>query len=573
MRLESMQPSLWDSKQNNRDQDNDSIALMIKQLLRESFAAEQKLGELTMNQVGDCLMQTWESIAKAEDQNNVPQRNSFEKCRELYCELLWQLEVQNREVGLEETLSELKERGDGTQMVQEEVLSSASEIDPTFGALPHLSENDSIRNIAVNENPTPEEMPPAEETAPSSLEDTDVGQTPEEDSSRALWRETSGQITDLWEEAADPSTNESETKPEQNQNEATLSVWDDDAVASPTPGSEEVTQSGVPVLTETSSPEKEASWETTPTSETGSQWEADLKPGAIAPSEISSLSTISHPEEGQSSQVYNQGTATPNELITEFPMGKPSESSNESSTEFSGEVVSEPPTLPEKRHTASSPLAKEYIQMAEHFIEMSQRGVFPFPIIHLEKITAQNFCFAMEAEWIDRVIPSLNPFWSNRATTIPRLLDKSGGRFDFHLDIKNDLVALTESHQDWLLDGKFPFAATLTSLRYLAGISDLDKLKLSLLDIAVLLMFFGCDRTVGEISLSNELGAQGLSESEIIELSFRLLRIQKIKSKALSISQDFKREILSTLTGDMERVFSLMHQLKFGPDERGPKDE
>jgi hypothetical protein len=601
--MESTQRTRWAAKDQNSDEGRDSVASVVETLLAETFAAEQSLGQLTVAQVGEILMQTWESLPENRAENTDPQsiarRRSFEKCRDLFCEVLWQLEQQNRNEGLTETLEELRQRGEPTKLFRSQ--SKKQEVDPTFGALPDLNEIEPLRSVA-----------PSEEIASSKAADllpVDNHQEALNGLENRLSEDTVALpfgTAPLWDDKPAEKASPTAVSAEENELRAfdsakietpwqptaasgmDVDLWGEGPVAAsaptPSPTRQSVSEEAPPTTWEEETPTQTnalAVTEETSNFEIAPSWEEPVKDQGVVPEAAEpdvtplweeTLKSEANPDANSQWDLSSPGQDSEKSDLNQSPSlsWKETDSPVETfSADLEAEDVNEEEVeaIADKGNMAAAPLAKEYLQMAEHFAQMGHQDSFPFSVSHLDKITAQNYCFALEAEWLDKPSPALASFWSRRQPAILLLLDKNSGRFQFHPDLKENLVALSETHRDWLLEGKFPSAATLTSLRYFAGTSEISKLKLSLLDVAVLLLFFGQTRTVGQLSLTNEIGASGLAPKEMIELSFRLLRIQKIKSKCLSIAPDFTRNLLPLLETDIKRVFTLTHRLQFEPEE------
>jgi hypothetical protein len=223
-----------------------------------------------------------------------------------------------------------------------------------------------------------------------------------------------------------------------------------------------------------------------------------------------------------------------------------------------------PDPIPEaEEFGCRSTLASQYLKLAHHFRADRDPRTFPFQAEVADRLVMFSLCFAVEAECIERLSPVIPIFWSNREDAIRGLLDNEGKRFDLHPSLKRALDELAAQHSDWLYDHQFPHAGVLNSLRYMVATSSPGSFKPTAIETASLLLFFGHDAVLGAFPAANLLGARGLSVPQLIELVFRLCRIQKFKNRVVTAGTNFDPEQLKLLEQDVHESFLLLMKLEF----------
>src|SRR5688572_26381216 len=90
------------------DNHNNGLTALVQKLLREPYAVEQGFGDSTI----DGLNKLLEEAAEEMEQPNLPadmqkHAKSYGRCKEIYCEILMELELQNVSPMPKETLAEL----------------------------------------------------------------------------------------------------------------------------------------------------------------------------------------------------------------------------------------------------------------------------------------------------------------------------------------------------------------------------------------------------------------------------------------------------------------------------------
>jgi hypothetical protein len=205
-----------------------------------------------------------------------------------------------------------------------------------------------------------------------------------------------------------------------------------------------------------------------------------------------------------------------------------------------------------------SPQANHYLLFAEWLNESKGAGALEGDF--LDRVISQHYSFAIEAELHHLLEKGIRNFWGHRNDAVRALLDLTSHRFELLADLNRELQTACDSHSDWLFEKGFSTGAVLNSLRYMIG-SKAETFSPTLSEFSTLFLFFG-QPSLGAFELKNFLGIESLSSSEVTEISFRLSRIQKIKSRALSVSSEFNAHHKTTLEVDIKRVHQLVLRLE-----------
>lgn len=232
----------------------------------------------------------------------------------------------------------------------------------------------------------------------------------------------------------------------------------------------------------------------------------------------------------------------------ETPIAEAAEALREHSTE--------PP------HALTNARAREYWQLYEHF--RAQEVTWPLGQGQLTKLIAQSACFSLEAELIDRLEPAIKTFWSQREAPIRHLLDQGNRKFELTPALKSAVNKAAEDHTEWLLEGKFPHAAVLTSLRYMLATLQPEKFQPSLLEAGILLFFFGQQTKLGTFDLQNLLHVGGVSSEQLMEMMFRLSRLHRLRAKTLGATTDFEKAQLTLLVADAKALLTMLESIQVG---------
>jgi len=217
--------------------------------------------------------------------------------------------------------------------------------------------------------------------------------------------------------------------------------------------------------------------------------------------------------------------------------------------------------LPSAPTALISNLAQDYWKQAEMFRNYLKGGNWPLPQSLLLKQIGQSLCFSLESECAERLEPALKLFWTRRESAIRTLLDNGNRKFELHPALKKAMDTAAEAHTEWLLEGKFPHAAVLSSLRYMMATLQPEKFQPSMLEAGIFVFFFGQDGTAEAFPLQNTMGVSGLTPVQATEFLFRLSRLHRLKNKFLSPSGTLEVGQLLILEQDFERVLGLLEAL------------
>ena len=209
----------------------------------------------------------------------------------------------------------------------------------------------------------------------------------------------------------------------------------------------------------------------------------------------------------------------------------------------------------------TSTKARDHLEIALYF-QLIRGGSFPFAPENADRLSGQSFCFALEAEGATKIAPVIPDFWVQRENAVRTLLDAANRRFELHPQLRTGLDALAKEHSQWLPEEHYPFAGTLSALRYIIATLQPEKFQPSLLEVATLVFFFGQNLSLQGFPLKNHLGVEGLQPPEIIEMAFRMLRTQRFRSKVMTASAEVAEGELDLVQADLKRLFALLSKLK-----------
>lgn len=215
--------------------------------------------------------------------------------------------------------------------------------------------------------------------------------------------------------------------------------------------------------------------------------------------------------------------------------------------------------------TFGCPDTKNYLDLAS---EMRAHGKVTSNTC-ANRLYGLSLCFSIESECLEKIRPSFSDFWPRREDAIKALLLREPKKFELSPELRSEMEILISGHHEFLFEGKFPWAAVLNSLQYIAHTSDHAAFMPTLTDMATLLLFLGQETGA---QIRNALGLSGLAPSEMTELAFRLMRSQKIKVKLLNSSVTIDASNLDRLQSDQERVFMLLRGLGNSVTDSGEEE-
>ncbi len=444
-----------------KDSPQNNLTVLIQELLREPYANEQDFGDATIEGLGALL----EEAAEELEQPNLPPeilplQASYERCKDTYCRILMEAELQN--------ISPLP-----TQLLKELSGGAAKAPElppmlPDYNELPSLELDHESDDLILKEAEEEAEKLWADET---DFKNRDAAPPEAPEEVEEVTR------TDLH---MKPKTPPPVPKAAQNILKEFEAV-----MKKPQPMVEDLTEK------EEDRPPK--------AEEPTGEWRLAADP---------LLSDARKPE-----------PAAEAEAVAARPL----------------RIAPKPGAIEPPPHLPSTGKAKVYVVLAQYLRSLKENGSFPVPGDYADRLIAQNFCFAVELQCIEKLEQPLERFWTQRDALIPTLYEQEGKGRGLNPPLKRALDELATIHGDWLPEKKFPHNAVNHSLSYIAGYDREEVFQPALIDAGALILFFGEDRIFGKIALKNVLGIRGITNSEAVELAFRLISFQKLRNKVLNV--------------------------------------
>ncbi len=464
----------------------------LEQFLEETYAVQCAFAEYPLEKVGHMLEDARESFENVEEPSPefLTEKASYERCVEIYCNLLMAIESLNKPMP-DETLGELSGRQQRTQVFQ----SPSMKKDKAIPTPPPLMNRIIPPALKLNE--------PEEEIEVST----------EEDPLEGMGLDTPPEMLG--------GLNENDEAPASPQ-EAGGDIWAVTPVApAPNPEErlEELPEISISAMTE------------------------ELDPPLVP--------------QNKKTLFEEEAAPAPSAILEEPAIEEWKEKPLAASTPSH--------TFPPAPTALISNLAQDYWQQAEFFRGQLKAGTWPLPQPLLIKLIGQSLCFSLESEVGERLFGALKVFWMKRESAIRTLLDNGNRKFELHPTLKKAIDHAAEEHTEWLLEGKFPHAAVLSSLRYMIATLQPDKFEPSLLEGGIFIFFFGQNGSADVFPLQNMLGVSGLDFNHATEFFFRLSRLHRLKNKFLSPTGVLELGQLLILEQDFETVVRLMESLQIDP--------
>ncbi len=590
---------------------------MIDSLLQESFAHDHNFEALTIGEIGDLLF-----MEKDENDEGTAASHaeSIQKCNELFCLLLQQLEIENLEDFTNRTLMDLRQREQKTELISRvsaEATRAASTSDgfanptefnsspasepfsapqaqedwPRLGEEHQANESKEYEPKEYEEDELPQNSVSdfflGEENPEAEIEDEDditplhgFTPIPEPVESHGLKDELFSEKTpspapanlvesedhDLAElNAALDSFASEHTNDQQTSNTASIQ----------TPGWFETKEKPV------------GQWETPKNVESSDTAQAEVAPpkqellplpqtaDEISQTMISPLvceQTVSgiHPVALEDKALVDNSLPEVESSVHEQRLSD-GDVQELTLRQEAFETKSFPTDIP--AGPATTDLGKQYWKLAHFFRFLSLDQKFPLPQVHLDKLIAQSYCSALEAELGEQFKDILKQFWNFRDVAIRSLLDDKASSFSLHPALKSGLTEVVLNHSEWLWEKRFPESSVINSLRYLFATREFSKLKPTLMDLGVCLLFFAQEESIGDFSLIKYLRVMGLTREQWYETSFRLFRLQALSSKAMGVGSEFSAAHLSVVESDVERLFVLIQAIKTDESKTGEVEQ
>lgn len=186
------------------------------------------------------------------------------------------------------------------------------------------------------------------------------------------------------------------------------------------------------------------------------------------------------------------------------------------------------------------------------------------PREHQLRAGAAFVCMSIEKSLHSIFAKPLFEAWQERSIPIVTSLDTEHRRFDLKPTLKLFLDDLCEAHPQWLFEGKLPVSGVINSLRYLLATEHTEKLRPSLLDWGVIFFWFGGNSERGGVKLLNLLGLKNYEDQKLFETIFRLFRMNKLRMRALSVTQGFEEAHFAQLKEDGLRIRELLKSVELG---------
>ncbi len=221
-----------------------------------------------------------------------------------------------------------------------------------------------------------------------------------------------------------------------------------------------------------------------------------------------------------------------------------------------------PERTPDQDANAVSDEAKEFLDVAEYFHDLSKRSSGPISVNQAERLEAQNLCFAVDIESEKKAQAAFSALKDRKHDLIESMVTSRAGRSHLEPALLAGLEKTAKQKRALLYEGQLPLAGIIHSLRFL-DLTDSDSItQPALFFTASLLMCFGHDGKLGDRSVKNEINVEGLSSEEILELCFRLLRLQKLRNRALSVTTPWSSGELASIQEDVKTALPLLGRMR-----------
>lgn len=179
------------------------------------------------------------------------------------------------------------------------------------------------------------------------------------------------------------------------------------------------------------------------------------------------------------------------------------------------------------------------------------------------RLRGQALVAALETGCHDRLLRGIENLWNERVAATRSLLSEKSGEMGLHPELLLALEELARHHGEWLYRGTFSYSRLIEALRYLTAFPLREQFTPALFDYGALILLFGQDAFLGAFPLRNVMRLEGLDTGELVELAFRLSRVQKLKSKFALATSELLPQHLPCLQKDLDRAFELLDRVKF----------
>lgn len=218
------------------------------------------------------------------------------------------------------------------------------------------------------------------------------------------------------------------------------------------------------------------------------------------------------------------------------------------------------PLLSHEPESTRSAYAQGFVDLAALLQEWQSSAMHNIQPSHFGRVIAQNLCWGLECELFTRIQTGLESLWEKRSEYITPLLVQTGRSIELIPELKTTIEEQASANPQWLFEARFPAQGMVTSLRYFMSVPDLAAFNPAPLDLAGLVLLFGHGADLG-FQFHNRLGLKGLAQEEVLELAFRLTRIQRLKAKVLSPHHEWDESHFHTIEEDINACESLVLKL------------
>lgn len=214
--------------------------------------------------------------------------------------------------------------------------------------------------------------------------------------------------------------------------------------------------------------------------------------------------------------------------------------------------------LKEKIQPETPKAVNDFYSLYLHFKSDSS---LPFSEEIKNKLLGQQLSLSLGNLAQKALHPFLSAWWPTRESSISLVQDPEKEDLHLHYDLATALNRLAILHQEVLKDPTFPLQTVENSLRYILSLSNVEEFVPAPIEAGYLLLFFGQQEFL-ERFLHNSLNVVGVEADEIMDFGFRMIRTQRLKSKAFSQNLDFTKEDLEMLEEDHEVMVQFLSKLR-----------
>lgn len=202
-------------------------------------------------------------------------------------------------------------------------------------------------------------------------------------------------------------------------------------------------------------------------------------------------------------------------------------------------------------------LGQDYFKLADLFKLNLKTHSIPISPSTSERATIQFLVAACELELFKTLREGLIALWPEREIKIQGLL--KGDTFTFNDEISQVIQNHQNQFADWLYDAKFPELAALHCLRYLVLTPTIKELHPSVFELATFIYFWGALADLNTESLFHQSEGPQLSQDQMIEIAFRLFRLDRVKAYANNFNCELSSRHFRKTEEDTTRILALLN--------------